>query len=156
MTKEQQQLVEFHKQFECLINPWPCFLLNPKYKTLRYNLIDEELKEFNDATNIYEVADALGDLLYVVLGAAVTYGIDLEPVFQEIHRSNMTKLWTGQEADDVTLEFRSKHNAICIDDNAAIRGERCFLVKRISDGKVIKSPSYSPANIKAIIDAQMK
>lgn len=37
-------------------------------------------------------ADALGDLLYVVFGAAVTFGIDMGPIFDEIHRSNMTKI----------------------------------------------------------------
>jgi predicted HAD superfamily Cof-like phosphohydrolase len=61
---------------------------------LRVLLIEEELAELRNAgevRNLVGIADALGDLLYVVYGAAVTYGIDLEPVFQEIHRSNLSK-----------------------------------------------------------------
>src|SRR3979411_702578 len=61
---------------------------------LRVLLIEEELAELRnagEATNVVAVADALADLLYVVYGAAETYGIDLQPVFREIHRSNMSK-----------------------------------------------------------------
>jgi predicted HAD superfamily Cof-like phosphohydrolase len=57
-------------------------------------LIEEELAELRnagEARNLVAVADALADLLYVVYGAAETYGIDLQPVFREIHRSNMSK-----------------------------------------------------------------
>lgn len=65
---------------------------------LREYLIEEELTEFqtaNEEFNIVEVADALADLLYVVYGAGHAYGIDLDKVFQEVHRSNMTKLVNG-------------------------------------------------------------
>lgn len=70
---------------------------------LREKLITEEAKEFALASydaydtldtiplNIVEVADALADLLYVVFGAAIAYGIPIEAVFAEVHRSNMSK-----------------------------------------------------------------
>lgn len=60
----------------------------------RFRLIDEEKKELMDGwhnRDITSVADALGDLTYVVLGTAVACGIELEPLLHEIHRSNMTK-----------------------------------------------------------------
>lgn len=64
----------------------------------RYKWIEEELNELKDAfiaDDVVAVADAIGDLLYFVLGAAVDCGIDIEPVFDEIHRSNMTKFIGG-------------------------------------------------------------
>lgn len=60
----------------------------------RFRLMEEELKEYNTALctrDIVGIADALGDLIYTVLGTAAHHGIQLEPIFQEIHRSNMTK-----------------------------------------------------------------
>jgi predicted HAD superfamily Cof-like phosphohydrolase len=57
-------------------------------------LIEEELAEFRnagEAHDLVEIADALADLLYVVYGAAVAYGIDLQPVFDEIHAANLSK-----------------------------------------------------------------
>lgn len=70
-----------------------------KLRNFRSKLIIEEADEFVDAAykmNIYEMADALGDLLYVIYGAALTFGIPLEAVFNEIHRSNMTKVVDGK------------------------------------------------------------
>ena len=79
-------------------------MINEDLKELRYNLIDEELSEYWDAVNIYQVADAIGDLLYVVYGAAETHGIDIEPVFAEIHRANMQKLTGPKRADGKQLK----------------------------------------------------
>jgi predicted HAD superfamily Cof-like phosphohydrolase len=62
---------------------------------LRMSLIDEEFAELDEAieeNDLVKIADALGDLLYVVYGTCAAYGIDIEPVFREIHRSNMTKV----------------------------------------------------------------
>ena len=60
----------------------------------RHDFIAEENNEYIRACleeDLVEIADAIGDLLYVVLGAAVQHGIDIQPIFDEIHRSNMTK-----------------------------------------------------------------
>ncbi len=60
----------------------------------RHDFIQEELGEYKEALeagDLVAIADALGDLLYVVLGTGVHHGIDLAPIFAEIHRSNMTK-----------------------------------------------------------------
>lgn len=61
---------------------------------VRAHLMQEELAEFSRAAanqDLVGMTDALADLLYVVLGSGVTLGIDLEPAFAEVHRSNMTK-----------------------------------------------------------------
>ena len=62
---------------------------------LRINLIKEELKEFQEAINnkdLLEIADALTDILYVTYGAGHSFGIDLDKCFEEVQRSNMSKL----------------------------------------------------------------
>ena len=64
---------------------------------LRDKLIEEEFHEFEDAQTREEVADALADLLYVVFGTAVSYGIPIDEVFAEVHRSNMTKSMNKDE-----------------------------------------------------------
>ncbi len=66
-----------------------------KITSLRYDLIEEELKEFKEAIakrDIKEVADALTDILYVTYGAGHAFGIDLDKCFQEVQSSNMSKL----------------------------------------------------------------
>jgi predicted HAD superfamily Cof-like phosphohydrolase len=60
----------------------------------RERLLDEEVEELRTAMrgrDLEAAADALADCLYVLLGTAVALGIDLEPVFQEVHSSNMSK-----------------------------------------------------------------
>ncbi len=94
MDDKQIAVAQFHEEFDLTINKIPTIPKDSECD-LRVSLIDEELTELNDAfikNDIIEVADALGDLLYVVLGAAVTCGINLEPIFWEIHRSNMAKI----------------------------------------------------------------
>lgn len=64
----------------------------------RCDLIDEEARELREAVagqDLVAVADALGDLVYCVYGAALHFGIDLDAVVAEIHRSNMTKTPAG-------------------------------------------------------------
>jgi len=92
---------------------------------LRYNLIDEELKELRqalDERNLVEVADALTDLLYVVYGAGHSFGINLDKCFEEVHNSNMSKL--GEDGRPIYRE----------------------------DGKVLKGPNYWSPNLKKILN----
>ena len=66
-----------------------------KVVKLRYDLIKEELDEFAQAIknkDIVEVADSLTDILYVTYGAGIAFGIDLDKCFDEVQRSNMSKL----------------------------------------------------------------
>ena len=70
-------------------------LSNVKINKLRVDLIDEELKEFKHAiqtNDLKEVADALTDILYVTYGAGHAFGINLDKCFDEVQKSNMSKL----------------------------------------------------------------
>lgn len=70
-------------------------ILPPERVKLRVGLIEEELEELKEAIandDLVEIADALGDLAYVVYGAAHEYNIDLDAAVKEIHKSNMSKL----------------------------------------------------------------
>lgn len=154
MTKEQQKLVDFHRKFGLTVNYKPT-VPSLDEALLRAKLIFEEYEEFEEAQYhskhpgreelLVEVADALGDLLYVVYGAAVTYGIDLEPVFNEIHRSNMSKLWTHEEADHYCSHGILDKEVLTFSEV----GDK--LIAQRSDHKIIKSPSYSPVNLKPIL-----
>lgn len=96
------------------------------------------------------LSDGLADLHYVAYcGTANACGIDMEPIFQEVHHSNMSKLWTEDEVD-IYLED-SNYTVTEVQDKSDT--VKIYLVKD-KYGKVIKSPSYSSANIKQILDAQ--
>lgn len=91
---------------------------------LRLDLITEELDELSvavDNDDIVEIADALTDLLYVVYGAGHAYGIDLDECFDEVHRSNMSKL-----SEDGKPIYRE-------------------------DGKVLKGPNYFTPNLEGVL-----
>ena len=85
---------EFMRIFGQEIKAKPGFP-SEKITQLRYNLIKEELGEFKqavDENNLKEVADALTDILYVTYGAGHAFGIDLNKCFEEVQKSNMSKL----------------------------------------------------------------
>ena len=85
---------EFMRIFGQEIKAKPGFP-SEKITQLRYNLIKEELGEFKqaiDENNLREVADALTDILYVTYGAGHAFGIDLNKCFEEVQKSNMSKL----------------------------------------------------------------
>jgi predicted HAD superfamily Cof-like phosphohydrolase len=101
MTNEQKLVEEFHRAFELTINTKP-ILPELDVLLLRVKLISEECIELIDALgerDLVKVADGIADVLYVVYGTAVTCGIDVEPLFSEIHRSNMSKIG-GIKRDD--------------------------------------------------------
>ena len=112
--------------------------------TLRIALLREELDELQaavDANDLVEVADALADLQYVLSGAVLEFGLPFvfDDLFDEVHRSNMSKQWSQQEAQDATgLNFVSASAGKYIGYN--------------SIGKVVKPPSYSPADLQTILE----
>ena len=70
-------------------------LSSEKINNLRISLINEELEEFKEAiknNDLKEVVDALTDILYVTYGAGHAFGINLDKCFNEVQRSNMSKL----------------------------------------------------------------
>ena len=126
--KETISAVEiFHDAFGIQNNYEPTIDLSEKDIELRYNLMNEENSEYLEAAkngDIVEVADALGDQLYILCGTILKHGLQhkIVEVFTEIQRSNMSKL--------------------DINGNPIYR----------EDGKVLKSSLYFRPNIKAILE----
>lgn len=128
MTDYQGLVQEFHETFGHPVAPSP-MLVAKELGDLRFDLIAEEAEEYGeglDEDDIVKIADALGDILYVTFGAAVVHGIDLGPIFEEIHRSNMSKL--GEDGEPIYRE----------------------------DGKVLKGPNYFTPDIEAVLHDQLQ
>lgn len=123
----QQMVQQFHEAYGCpdRLRDGSGASLSVPEKELRYHLIKEEFHEFLEALwiegDVVEVADALADLAYVVYGAAITFGIDLDACVREVHRSNMSKL--GEDGKPLYRE----------------------------DGKVLKGPSYVEPNLRYVL-----
>ena len=89
---------DFHEAFGQRIGEKPEFP-DRKERTLREKLLEEEFNEYMRAElndDLVEIADALADIIYIACGTAVSYGIPLDDVFAEVHRSNMAKLVDGK------------------------------------------------------------
>lgn len=132
MTKEKpfsdiiKHVEDFHDAFKIGNNYSPTANISESDYTLRYNLMKEENEEYLEAVkegDLVEVADALGDQLYILCGTILKHGLQhkITEVFEEIQRSNMSKL----DADGKPI-YRE-------------------------DGKVLKSDLYFKPNIAAII-----
>ena len=127
MIKEELKHVEdFHKAFGLGVADKPTVKLSDETIKLRFNLMKEENEEYYEAAkrnDIIEVADALGDMLYILCGTILSHGMQnkIHEVFEEIQRSNMSKL-----------------------------GENGKPIYR-KDGKVMKGPKYFKPNIESII-----
>jgi predicted HAD superfamily Cof-like phosphohydrolase len=94
MRDAQAMVEEFHRKFGILAQTTPTDL-NEETKRLRVRLIQEEFDELKESLaggDLAAIAKEMADLLYVVYGTAVSYGIDMDPVFREVHRSNMSKV----------------------------------------------------------------
>ncbi|MCK8521975.1 nucleoside triphosphate pyrophosphohydrolase family protein [Aquimarina sp. D1M17] len=118
---------EFHTAFKLGYKNEPIADLGEAKNKLRFNLMKEENEEYFEAAqdnDLVEVADALGDMLYILCGTIIEHGMQhkIEEVFNEIQRSNMSKL--GEDGQPIYRE----------------------------DGKVLKGPNYFKPNIKEILD----
>lgn len=101
MTDQQRMVAEFHRTFNVLIGAFPT-VPDEATQRLRLRLIQEEFDELKEAFRHGDdaaIAKELADLLYVVYGTAVSCGIDMELVFREVHRSNMSKVG-GHKRED--------------------------------------------------------
>lgn len=117
-------LDEFHRSFNLPIRRTPGTGIDEALAKLRVALLEEEVSEFVTASadkDLIGIADALADIVYVAYGTALTYGIDLNAVLREVHRSNMSKLGP--------------------DGNPILR----------SDGKVVKSEQYFRPDIASVL-----
>lgn len=116
----------FHKAFKLGMKNTPTADLGTAKNTLRFELMKEENEEYLEAAqngDLVEVADALGDMLYILCGTIIEHGMQdkIEAVFEEIQRSNMSKL--GADGNPIYRE----------------------------DGKVLKGPSYFKPKIAEIL-----
>ncbi len=125
MTNNIEQVAEFHTRFRIANNEAPT-LLSEEEALLRFNLLKEENEEYLEACrsgNMVEIADALGDILYIAFGTILRHGLQehIQAVFDEIQRSNLSKL--GSDGQPIYRE----------------------------DGKVLKGPDYTPPDIARIL-----
>lgn len=126
MKKQLDAVKEFHTSFGVGVNEQPNAQLGDAVNLLRYNLMKEENEEYYEAVqnnDIVEIADALGDMLYILCGTIISHGLQykIEEVFDEIQRSNMSKL--GADGKPIYRE----------------------------DGKVMKGPNYFKPNFEEIL-----
>ena len=114
MNKQIQQIQEFEKSFN--IDP------DSQSSETKFLILLEELEEYRDAARVndsVEIADAIGDILYITFGLVTKHGLQdkIEAIFDEIHASNMSKL--GADGKPILRE----------------------------DGKILKGPGYFKPNI---------
>jgi len=126
MIEELKKVQNFHQTFQQTDAEKPT-LVDAEVYHLRYKLMDEENIEYAEACikgDIVEIADALGDQLYILCGTILKHGLQhkIVEVFNEIHDSNMSKL--GVDGKPIFRE----------------------------DGKILKGPGYFKPDIKKILD----
>lgn len=126
MQKQLNSVKEFHESFKIGFSENPKADLGEIKNILRYNLMKEENEEYLEAVqnkDIVEIADALGDMLYILCGTIIEHGLQhkIEEVFDEIQSSNMSKL--GEDGNPIYRE----------------------------DGKVMKGPNYFKPNFAEIL-----
>ena len=126
MKNKLYAVTAFHKAFGLGVNNSPTTEIDEATMRLRFSLMDEENKEYLDAMknkDLIEVADALGDMLYILCGTIITHGMQdvIDEVFEEIQCSNMSKL--GSDGKPIYRE----------------------------DGKVLKGPNYFKPDITKIL-----
>jgi predicted HAD superfamily Cof-like phosphohydrolase len=127
MKKQLDHVALFHDVFQIGNETAPIAVVNEDVYNLRYNLMKEENDEYLDAckdNDLVEIADALGDQLYILCGTILKHGLQhkIEEVFEEIQRSNMSKL--DAEGNPIFRE----------------------------DGKILKGENYFKPNILSILD----
>lgn len=127
IQKEISAVQKFHESFGLTVNQKPIANLGETIHELRFNLMKEENEEYLDAVNkgdIVEIADALGDMLYILCGTIVSHGLQskMEQIFDEIQQSNMSKL--GSDGKPIYRE----------------------------DGKVLKGPNYFKPDLGQFFD----
>lgn len=126
MKNKIEAVQRFHDAFKIGYRNSPKADLGVSKNQLRFDLMKEENEEYFEAAqnnDLVEVADALGDMLYILCGTIIEHGLQhkIEAVFEEIQRSNMSKL--GEDGQPI---YRA-------------------------DGKVLKGPNYFRPNIEAIL-----
>lgn len=128
MRKQIKHVKKFHESFGIDNQLIPNANISEKTYKLRYKLMQEENNEYLDACkngDLNEIADALGDMMYILCGTILSHGLQdkIELIFEEIQKSNMSKL--DKNGNPIYRE----------------------------DGKILKSENYFKPNISKILDA---
>lgn len=147
------QVKEFQIAFNNNVESKPTLSTEDR-QNLRVDLIREELEELEEAiinNDIVEVADALCDLMYVVTGSVLEFGLGdcFKELFDEVHRSNMTKACKTLQEVDETIEWYQQEKGIMA--SYFVKG-RYYIVYNVENDKTLKSKYYSPADLKSIIE----
>ncbi len=126
IKKPIKAVTEFHNAFRLSVEHKPKSDISSEITELRYNLMKEENEEYLQAVksnDLIEIGDALGDMLYILCGTIISHGFQdkIEAIFDEIQRSNMSKL--GADGKPIYRE----------------------------DGKVLKGPNYFKPDIEKIL-----
>lgn len=157
-----KKVQEFHELFNHPVLDKPAIPSIERCK-LRISLLREELKELEEAienNDVVEAADAFTDLQYVLDGAMLEFGMKNIKckLFNEVHRSNMSKACVSLQEATATVEHFEKQGQPChwiqkdlFDSNNHFL-ETVFLVYRNEDMKLLKSINYSPADLKTIVE----
>lgn len=114
----------------------------PRFQTVftRFKMLNEECNELLSSDRYDQYVDAVVDILYVALGAAVEAGLDantLTQCFSEVHRANMAKFWTAEQVKEHDGNLKFEYSTAG------------YIAKR--DGKVVKPPTFTPPNLSAIL-----
>jgi predicted HAD superfamily Cof-like phosphohydrolase len=153
MASNYQKVAEFHHAFDQPAPPTMQFDITTKDSKLcdfRISLIEEEFNELKHAiktNNFVEIRDALADILYVVYGTAVSFGIDADSDFSIVHASNMSKLCDNEEDAKATVAwYQNKIAEGTCPYNDPVYTYRAdigkFIVKDGKTGKVLKNIKY--------------
>ena len=131
MKKQLDHVEKFHDTFGITNKYQPEARVGEATIALRHRLMAEENEEYLEAAlagDAVEVADALGDMMYILCGTILSHGMQhiIEEIFEEIQASNMSKL--GADGKPIYRE----------------------------DGKVMKGPNYFKPNIGAILEKRLK
>lgn len=146
------QVAEFHNTFKHPVQATPA-IPSKQRCDLRVSLLMEEVKELEAAVadnNLVEIADALCDIQYVLAGAVLEFGLGekFRQLFDEVHRSNMSKACASIAEAEATVEhYKQKEgcNAYWKEENGL------YMVYREQDNKTLKSVNYSPADLGSIL-----
>ncbi len=147
-------VAKFHETFDLPIRSAPAIPAADRC-ALRINLLEEELQELKEAIaqgDIVEAADAFADLQYVLSGAILEFGLGshFKTLFDEVQRSNMSKVCETREIAEATLEYYRKNKNM---DGVIVEKNGFYLVYRSTDQKVLKSVDYSAAKLDQIIQS---
>lgn len=144
-------VAEFHRTFHLPVLDKPQIPDADRCR-LRINLLQEELNELSEAienNDLVEAADAFADLQYVLSGAILEFGLagKFKSLFEEVHRSNMSKTCATREEAEATVAHYQKQGQIGVIEASG----DVFLVYRTDDRKVLKNVHYSPADLASMI-----